>query len=257
MARTLKQRRRQKRRRKRILIALLIIVIAAAAAFLIAWKVFVVEEVDVEGNEIYSDEQIVNWVLDDEYSWNSLYVFFKNKFSRQDEIAFVDTMEVSLTSPSTLTITVTEKGMLGYVYVPSAEEFAYFDQDGFVVELSNDILEGVMRVTGLDVETAQLYEKLDLDNSVLKNLLTLTQLLQKYDREPEVIYIEDNTMLLSYGDIQVDLGAGTSLTAKILRMDEILPKLSGERGTLHLDSWSDDSGDIYFKPDEMAQIPEY
>ncbi|MCD8301111.1 MAG: cell division protein FtsQ [Clostridiales bacterium] len=257
MARTLQKKRKRKRRRKRILVVVLIIIALLAVTFLLAWKVFVVEKVNVEGNEIYSDEQISEWVLDDDHSWNSLYVFFKSKFSKQDEIPFVDTMDVTLDSPTELTITVTEKGILGYTYVPSAEAYAYFDQDGFVVELSDELVDDVMRISGLSVEQAKLYEKLDIDSPTLKTLLTLTQLLVKYNRQPEVIYINDNTMLLSYGDIQVDLGASTSLTAKILRMDEIMGRLGGESGTLHLDTVSDDGGDIYFKPGEMVKIPDY
>ena len=48
-----------------------------AIAFLIVWKVFTVENVVVEGNELYSSEQIEQLVLNDEYSWNSLYVLLK------------------------------------------------------------------------------------------------------------------------------------------------------------------------------------
>lgn len=251
------RKKRKKARQRRILTTLLpILLLVLALGAVMVWKVFVVKDVEVEGNEIYSDEQISAWALDDEYSWNSLYVVLKNRFQKQEEIPFVDTIAISLKSPSKLLITVEEKGVLGYIYIPSLGKNAYFDKDGFVVEISSDVIEGTMKISGLSVEDAVLYQKLELeDSSILRTLLSLTQLLKKYDRIPEIIYIQDSDILLSYGTIQVDLGTGTSLNEKILRMDQNLPSLEGMTGTLHLDTWSQDSTDIYFKPDELTEIP--
>ncbi len=249
----MRNRRRKERKRNRgirILIILLIVAGAVTAAAFIAWKAFVLETVDVVGNEIYSDEQIEEWVLNDEYSWNTLYVVLRNRFQKQDEIPFVDDMKVSMVSPTEIEVDVTEKGVLGYIYIPSLNQNAYFDQDGFVVELSDEAVHDVCQISGLDVETATLYDKLDLDNSsILKTLLSLTQLLKKYEIEPEVIYVQGSDLLLSYGSVQADLGNSSFLNEKVLRLSEILPQLSGSSGTLHLDTWSESSTDIYFSPD--------
>ena len=40
------------------------------------------------------------------------------------------------------------KGVLGYVYIPSLGKNAYFDKDGFVVELSGQVIEGRSRLRG-------------------------------------------------------------------------------------------------------------
>lgn len=251
------RRKRKKLRKRRILTVLLpILLLILALGAIMVWKVFVVRDVEVKGNEIYSDEQIVNWALDDEYSWNSIYVVLKNRFQKQEEIPFVDSIEITLKSPSKLQIKVSEKGVLGYVYVPALGKNAYFDKDGFVVEISSEIIEGTMKISGLSVEDAVLYQKLDLDNSsILRTLLSVTQLLKKYERVPETIYVQDNNVLLSYGSIQVDLGTGSSLNEKILRMDQNLPELEGLTGTLHLDTWSKANTDIYFKQNELTEIP--
>jgi len=251
------RRERRKRRRRRALFTVLpVLVLVIALAVIMVWKVFVVKEVEVTGNEIYSDEQIETWALNDEYSWNSLYVVLKNKFQKQEEIPFVDSINITLKSPSSLEIEVTEKSILGYVYISSLGQNAYFDQDGFVVELSTNVIEDTMKIVGLDVQDAVLYEKLELEDSrILKVLLTLTQLLTKYERVPESIYVQDSNILLSYGSIQVDLGAGENLNEKIQRMDQIFPQIEGETGTLHLDIWSDTDTDVYFKQNELTDIP--
>ena len=252
---------RKKRRRKKIgrviLTALLIIALVTALGAILVWKVFVVKSVTVKGNEIYSDKQIEDWVLDKEYSWNSLYVYFENKLNKTEEIPFVDSLQIHLKSPQKLEITVEEKGILGYLYVPSLGKNAYFDKDGFVVEISSEIIAGVTKISGLSVDTAEVYKKLSIvDNSkLLRTLLNVTPLLKKYEQIPETILIENSNVYLNYGQIQVNLGSGTDLNEKILRMDQILPQLDGASGMLHLETWSDNNTDIYFRNGELIEFP--
>ena len=179
-----------------------------ALAALIVVKVFTVQNVVVEGNSLYSADQIKNMVLDDDYSWNSLYVDLKYRFVDVGEVPFVDTMEISLDDPHTLRISVTEKGILGSFYIDTLGQYAYFDKDGFVVETSSDVIEGVPKITGVTCDSVVLYEKLPLeDTKLLRNLLTLTQLLKKYELEPEEIHY-DSAMQpqLTYGTIAVNVG---------------------------------------------------
>ena len=253
-----KTKRRRRRRRRRILKILLCVIAALAVALLIAVNVFTVETVEVEGNEVYSDEKIEEWILNDEYSWNSLYVFFKYRFVSADELPFVDSIEVTLTSPHTVHLEVTEKSILGCVYISSLGQNAYIDKDGFVVELSTDVLDDTMRILGLSVETATLYEELPMeDDSVLQTLLTVSQLLDKYELEPESIYVtEDDEVILNYGDIQVNVGGNVYLNEKILRLQQILPQIEGMTGTLHLEDWSEDNTDVYFSKEELIDIPD-
>ena len=215
-----------------ILTAILIIAMLAGLCAILIWKVFVVKSVSVKGNEIYTDKQIEDWVLDKEYSWNSLYVYFENKCNKTEEIPFVDSLRIRLKSLQKLEITVVEKGILGYLYVPSLGKNAYFDKDGFVVEISSEIIPGVTKINGLSVQTAELYKKLSIgeNSKLLRTLLSVTQLLKKYERVPEVILIQNSNVYLSYGAIQVNLGSGTDLNEKILRMDQILLQLDGMRG---------------------------
>ena len=110
----IREERRKKRRRKHILIGFLTTLLILALAALIVIKVFTVKNVEVEGNKLYSDEQIKEWVLNDDYSWNTLYVYFKYRFFDTQKVPFIDTMEVSVKSPHTLHVEVYEKGLLGH-----------------------------------------------------------------------------------------------------------------------------------------------
>lgn len=243
----MEKKRRVKRGRK-ILVALSILAVTVAAAALIVFQVFTVKTVIVEGNEHYSDGQIEKFALSDEYSWNSLYVVLKNRFFEVKEVPFVDSMDIELDGPHTLKIHVFEKGMIGYLYISAIGQYAYFDTDGFVVETSKEQIEDLPQVEGLDCDKVVLYEKLPIkDSDMLQNLLVATRSLQKNGVEPDKIQFSGNgEITLDYGEIQAYLGSAENLTQKILRLPYILPQLSGKKGGLHLENWTENTTDIIF-----------
>ena len=255
----IKEERRRKKRRKIGLYILLILILLIAAGVFIVMNVFTVENVVVEGNELYSSTQIENMVLNDEYSWNSLYVDLKYRFVDIGEVPFVDTMEVSLDNPHTVHIKVYEKGMLGYLYINSIGQNAYFDKDGFVVETSTEVIDGVPKITGISCEEVVLYEKLQLENSdILRDLLNLTQTLKKYNLLPDEIQYDSNMEpVLYYGTIQVKIGSEDNLSQKVVRLSIILPQLDGLSGTLHLETWTPETTDIIWdRAEEQSEIEE-
>lgn len=255
----IKEERRRKKRRKIGLYILLILILLIAAGVFIVMNVFTVENVVVEGNELYSSTQIENMVLNDEYSWNSLYVDLKYRFVDIGEVPFVDTMEVSLDNPHTVHIKVYEKGMLGYLYINSIGQNAYFDKDGFVVETSTEVIDGVPKITGISCEEVVLYEKLQLENSdILRDLLNLTQTLKKYNLLPDEIQYDSNMEpVLYYGTIQVKIGSEDNLSQKVVRLSIILPQLDGLSGTLHLETWTPETTDIIWdRAEEQSETEE-
>lgn len=245
----IREERRKKRKRKRIAITFLVLVLFLAGAALVVVKVFTVEQVEVQGNQLYDSKQIEKWVLNDKYSWNSLYVYLKYRFRKPEEIPFIDTMEVGLKVPHTITIEVYEKGLLGYLYIDSLGQNVYFDKDGFVVETSTDVIEGIPKITGLTCKQVVLYEKLDLaKKKSLKTLLSVTQTLKKYSLVPQSIdYGDGGNLTLSYGAVTVSLGTVDNLNEKVKRLEKIMPELDGLTGTLHLEEWTEETTDITFE----------
>lgn len=243
---------REKRRRqklwKRVLIGILVLMVLIVTTIFVVVKVFVVNEVKVEGNKLYDKQLIADTVLNDKYSWNSLYVLLKYTFVKMEDVPFIDTMEISLEDPQTLKIKVYEKGMLGYLYIPAIGENAYFDKDGFVVETSTRIIENVPRIQGLSCNEVVLYEKLPVDNQKLRELLTLTQALKREKLEPDTIdFGLAQSPVLSYGNTEVWLGSIELLTQKVTRLNEILPSLQGISGILHMESWTEETANIIFE----------
>ena len=234
---------------KLILLAILSAILVVAIGALLMVKVFVVKNVKVEGNELYDENLIKTTVRNDEYSWNSLYVFLKYTFMDTDQLPFIDTMEITMEDPQTLKIKVYEKGMLGYLYIPAIEQNAYFDKDGIVIETSKRVIENVPRIEGLECNTVVLYEKLPIDSKLLKQLLTLTQRLDGL--EPDVIqYGVKNAPILKYENVSVNMGSMKYLTQKVERIKKKLPMLEGMTGTLHLENWDEETTNVVFEKTE-------
>lgn len=244
----IREKRNKKKKRKFKLIVFLIILLLLLIGTLVVWKVFTVENVEVKGNKLYTNEQVQKFVLNDEYSWNSLYVVLKYRFLDTKKVPFVDTMEVSFKDPHTLKVHVYEKGIIGYLYISSINQNAYFDKDGFVAETSSKVIPDVPQVNGIDCDKVVLYEMLPLkDDDILKSLLTVTQTLKKYEIVPDSVNYEKNgDVSLEYGAIKVLLGNSDNLSKKILRLSCILPNLEGMKGTLHIENWTENTTDIVF-----------
>ena len=242
--------REERRRKQRLVTAFKVTVIVLSVILilvLVAINDFRVKKVVVEGNELYDQSVIEKAVLNDQYSWNSLYVFFKYKFVDTEQIPFIDTMEISLKDPQTLHIMVYEKGMMGYIYIPGISENAYFDKDGFVVETSSDEIENVPLIKGIECNEVVLYEKLPIKEEQLKKILLLTQALKRSELVPKSItYGEPNEPVISYGKVQVTIGDISLLTQKVERIAAIMPSLKGKKGMLHLENWTEESTNIVF-----------
>lgn len=86
----MRKREKSEKGEKRInFLLILIILILLAALGVVAYKGFTVKQVQVEGTDLYPDETIRQWVLNDDYSWNTLYVFLKYKFKDAEEMPFL------------------------------------------------------------------------------------------------------------------------------------------------------------------------
>ena len=110
------------------------------------------------------------------------------------------------------------------------------------------MIENVPQVEGLNCNEVVLYEKLPIDDKLLKQLLTLTQTLKRDGLEPDaIVYGVKNAPVLKYDLISVNMGSMEYLTQKVERVKKILPELSGMSGILHLEKWDEQTTNIVFE----------
>lgn len=204
----------------------------------------------VDGNTHYTDEEIRNMVIDGWLSDNSLVLSLKYRQRKVKDVPFVSKMDVTVTDPHTIRISVYEKAVAGYVEY--LEKYMYFDRDGIIVESSNQRTKGVPQVTGLDFDHVVIYEVLPVeDPSVFSSILTITQLVNKYELQVDKIYFaKDGTITLYFEEVRVALGNDDKIEEKVMKLEYILPNLEGKKGVLRMENYNEDSGSVSFEPDE-------
>lgn len=242
-------RKEKKQKRGRGFLVAAVLVLGLLLAGTLAVTLFQIREVEVTGNSFYTSQEIQDKVITDRYTSNSLFLYLKYKFFKTEEIPFVDKVEVSLLAPGKVRIRVYEKSIVGYVSYMGSN--FYFDQDGVVVECSSEVKTGVPCISGLKFNALALYQKLAVDDdSIFNRILTITQLVKKYELSPDRIEFSDDLSLTLYFDqVRVALGNSGSLEEKVGRLYDLFPDLEGRSGVFHMENYTDDSKFISFEQD--------
>ncbi len=251
--------RRQKRRKRRnfllflieliLGLAILVILLGGAAYFLCP-----LEKVTVEGTDLYTSDEIKGYILDDEYSDNTIYAFLKNLVFPKHDAEFIDSFDVKLTGLNSITIVCNEKTILGYITEEDGN-YIYFDYNGVISEISQTYIDrGYMKVEGVSCEEPKVGSKLSIGDSEIGYLTSLIKLLRKNDLMPNGIsYDENGRITLSYETYKIFLGSSIYLEEKLDRMMLILPQIEGLQGTLHLENYSNSNTDIVFEKDKEVE----
>lgn len=234
----------------KILVAGVVIAVILGVVYYVI-HTYTIQNVYVEGNVHYTEEEIRNIVMDGPLGNNSLYLSVKYKNKGVENIPFVDVMSVSILSPDTVKITVYEKALAGYVKY--LDTYMYFDKDGCVVESSSVKTLGVPQVTGLTFDHVVLGELLPVENTeVFNSILNLTKLLNKYELAADKIYFHAmGEVTIYFGEIKVALGQDqASLEDKIMLLPNFLTELQGKSGVLQMENYDEVNGKFTFKPDK-------
>lgn len=205
-----------------------------------------ITNVEVSGNNQYTDEQIEATVFDTKFSRNPLYCYYQYRFRPHKSIPFVEDYRIVFRSPTQVEIMVYEKSVVGYVSYMNS--LMYFDREGIIVESANEQIPNIPLVTGLDFGHIVLYRPLPVeDKNIFAEILNLTQVLSVYEIQVDRIhYTRDRQARLYIGELEVNLGGNTDMSGKISELRDIMISQPSLAGTLYLDSY-----------DETDTSPEY
>lgn len=239
-------------RRKRMLIlsaALFLLLIILIGGYEYIIHNYMITTVYVEGNVHYTNEEIMEMVMDGRYGNNSLFLSLKYKDKGMEDIPFIQAMDVTIEAKDTVRITVYEKAMAGYVSYLG--QYVYFDKDGIVVETSTEKTDGIPQVTGLQFDHVILHEPLPVENpDIFSEILNITQQLERYSMSADRIYFDsDYRVTLLFGEARVALGDSQYIDEKIMKLQYILPELAGKKGTLDMREYSEDTKSYSFEQD--------
>lgn len=231
---------------KKSWIFLVILLVFLAGGIVIATQ-FKIETIQVTGNIHYTDEEIIQLVAGEDYSQNTLLLYLKHKLQPAEPIPFIEKIDVEYISSHVVTITVYEKAMAGCVRFMN--EYMYFDKDGVVLESSSQKMPDIPCITGIHFDTMVMYEPLPIeDKDFFLMILTLTQLLQKYEIPvDDVRFTSQEEIILYYQDIQVLLGDGSNIEEQISQLGNILQSIEGKSGTLYMKDYTIEKGEVIFR----------
>ena len=230
-------------------VALLLLLLVLIAGYEYIIRNYTVTTVYVEGNVHYTNEEIMEMVMDGRFGHNSLYLSLKYKDKGMEDIPFIQAMDVTIEAKDTIRITVYEKALAGYVSYLG--QYIYFDKDGIVVETSTEKTTGIPQVTGLKFDHVILHEALPVEKpEIFDEVLNITQQLERYSMTADRIYFDSNyRVTLVFGEAKVALGDDGYTDEKIMKLQYILPSLLGKKGTLDMREYSEDTKSYTFEQD--------
>lgn len=214
------------------------IILSVALAVLLIGGIYVssfkLESVQITGCDNVDEQTIKDAVLKSKYSGNTLMLYIAQKISPIEDIPFVDKVEVEFITKNSIAVTVYEKAIAGCVEYMNG--YVFFDKDGIVLESGDKTIPGVPCIKGLKFEQWEMGKKLPIDDTLkFKSILTITQLIDKYDLTIDGIrYSNDNEITLMYKDILIELGDGDNLAIQMMNLGSMLEVLDGKEGNLYM-----------------------
>ena len=180
------KRRKKQKSKKSGIYSFVVTTLAICILVMFVIVVFRIQDVKVQGNEMFSSSEIRKKVLDDAASVNSLYVWGKYKIGRGNIPEGVDEIQISLNTPWELCIKVKEKERIGYI--KKGQEYIYFDQDGIVLRKNKEKEEGVLCMEGLDVQKAELFQTMKIkQTNVFEKMVDVYFEFKKYEIQAQKV----------------------------------------------------------------------
>ncbi len=206
------------------------------------------ENITVVGSSHYSAEELEDKVITKKTDRNAVLLYLRYKYGNFDSIPFVEDVDIELVNRNSVRIHVYEKTITGCIECMG--NYMYFDKDGIIVESSDEKLDGVPFVTGLEFDKMVLYEKLVVQKKTLFDvILNITQLIKKYDLEIETIQFNlDLEVILYCGDVKVLLGKRTTYDEQIAELKNLLPSAKGKKIVLDMTDFAYGKDRIIAKP---------
>lgn len=230
-------------KKKIIIISILFIL---SVCVIVCMLLFDLKTIKISGCETVSEETVREAIEEKYFTGNTLVLYAESKLKPIDDIPFVARLDIDIVSPTEIDVMVYEKSMAGCVEYMNS--YVYFDKDGVILDASNDLIEGVPCIKGLDFSEWETGKKLPIeDESRFQSILSITQLVDKYELEIDGIeFTAENEIVLFHDGITIELGEGEYLAIQMMNLGSILEGLEGMQGTLYMKDFNSDNATASF-----------
>lgn len=198
----------------------------------------------IEGSTHYSQEEAKGQILTKKTDSNTILFYLRYKYGKQDSIPFVEDVDVKIIDKNTVKINVFEKTVTGCIKYMGG--YMYFDKDGMIVESSNEKLENIPYIEGLNFSGFVLYQKLEVEKEELFGvILKLTQLIQKFELQIETIqFNEKSEVTLVSGRNKVLLGKRDTYDEQLAELKNLLPKALDNKWEIDMSKFNEGDEEI-------------
>ena len=220
-----------------IKLILLLAVIVGLIIYLMLSPIFNIKNINVEGNESISSEQIIS-LSKVQKETNLFKVSNKDTTASIKENPYVKSVEVRRTLPDTITFVITER--VATYMLEYGGSYAYIDNQGYILEISANTKEGLAKITGYETAQDEIVPGNRLCENDLEKLNTVLRITasaktNQFDSLITSINIEDSNNYTLYLDTEqktVYLGDCTNLDTRMLYVKAILDKEKGIAGEI-------------------------
>ncbi len=232
---------------------LFLVMLTSLGIFLFSIKV---TKYTVIGSTRYTADEIFAWVFPEEDDKRLVIRTLRNIMGKEKTVTipFILSYELNYISATEVEIVVYEKGLIGYLEYMGTN--LYLDAEGYVVEVTPEVLPELPQISGLYFDYFVLNEQLPLeDKTVFSSVERVSDEITAYGLDvSRITFNRNQEITLTLGEVQVLLGTGQDLKQKMKKLAEVYPALEGRKGILHLENYADDpDGNLHFQviTDEM------
>lgn len=244
-----KARTEQKKERKPIPVKYILLSLAITIVICVAgiWFLCPIKNIRVEGTKYYTKAEIQKALKEDYYIPNSVFLKLRNQLYPIQTMPFVERVDIQILNRTSITVTVHESLRAGCISY--AGKYVYFDKEGYALEVMNKRLEDVPLVTGLSYNNITISEKLPVKKEqYFDKIIKITTLITKNELTiNEIQFKEDGDIILKKDDININLGTGTGLDAKLSVLPNVFDSLKGKKGTLYMNQYTEETKIITFQ----------
>lgn len=239
-------RTKKKSGKKRNIILIICGIVLAIVAFFATLRI---ENVTYEGNLRLTEDELSKNIFGEETKINPVMFIVKNILGEKVQIPFVEDYDIEMKSLTSVSVTVYEKSIVGYITYMGT--YMYFDKDGIVVENSMSKYDDIPEITGISFENIILYTQIPVKNeNVFDLILNVTQLIDQYGIEASRINISDTMEVKLYiNSFRVNIGNDGKYNNKIAELADILPTIEDIPGELNMKEYSSNGAGYVFKKD--------
>lgn len=209
-----------------------------------------VTKIEIIGAERHSADELRSAIFP-EKDRSFLQLFIRKIFHSGRKLPYIDHVEWSFEDMHSIKAYVYEKEIVACV--PYLNSYIYVDDEGTVQDSRSERIEGIPIIEGLEVQNLTMYEPLHVyrveedrskeeEKDLLKTLLGICSILHKDDVNVDSVrFTENGSVYLVKDKIRIVTGNLQYIEGKIITLKEILPKLKGQKGTLYLDNYTENS----------------